>query len=108
MTIERAKRLEQFLPPVFTSGNATNGANYATWYSALLNTSHLLVLLRMTAGKNAKVKASGLTGAAVSPFGPGTPGRPGEPCKKQEKDRKIHESTVSTLADQSNCPAVID
>lgn len=91
MTIERAKRLEQFLPPVFTSnspsGNTTYGANYATWYSALLNTSHLLVLLRMTAGKNAKVKASGLTGAAASPFGPGTPGRPGEPCKKQEKER---------------------
>lgn len=62
----------------------------------------------MTAGKNAKVKASGLTGAAASPFGPGTPGRPGEPCKKQEKDRKTHESTVSALAARSNCPAVID
>lgn len=110
MIIERAKRLEQFLPPVFTSNspseNTTNGANYATWYSSLLNTSDLLVLLRMTGGK--KVKDSGLTGAAVSPFGPGTPGRPGEPCKKQKKDRKVHESTVSTFAARYNCPAVID
>lgn len=33
----------------------------------------------MTAGRHAKVKGPGLTGAAVSPFGPGTPGRPGDP-----------------------------
>lgn len=107
MIIERAKRPEQFLLPVFTSNSPSENTVHSA-NNALLITSHLLALLRMTAGKNATAKASGLTGAAVSPFGPGTPGRPGEPCKKQEKDRKIHESTVSTLATRYNCPAVID
>lgn len=51
----------------------------------------------LSAGKNAKVEGSGLTGVPVSPFGPGTPGRPGDPWKMQGKDTMIDEPPVNTL-----------
>lgn len=73
---------------------------HPVWYTTLLNTSHSLALLKMTAGrlsagKNAKVGGSGLTGVPVSPFGPGTPGMPGDPWKMQRKDTWIY--TVNTF-----------